>query len=232
MFFLRPLADFEIFCYRRIVAENGKSKFNLLIDPIRREWSAQSNAYSSPLTTVRRYWNSYGGRSALFRSPYLHIAFLPAIVCSIWRPGTSWYERAIEITPSLLGLTLAGYAILLATGAGDFQSRLATSANDKEPVLATMNSAFLHFVMVQVVALFTALVGEAVKEPIAKCLSYVFREWPAVSPNPEFVIKKALTFVGWTLVFYSIACAIAAAFRVFRYVEWYIRSVKEGQKAK
>jgi multisubunit Na+/H+ antiporter MnhB subunit len=213
------------------VPEEGESWLKKAWPAAAREWEEQAKAYAPPWTTIVRYWQSYGGRATLTRSPYLHVAMAAAVVCCIWPPTTSWHERAIEIAPSMLGLTLASYAILLATGTGSFQTAVAKAGGERNSVLGGMNSAFLHFMVVQVVTLFAALLGSALREPVSEWISRVFIDQPDQILSPAAVIRTGLRFVGWTLVFYSVTCGLASAFRIFRYVGWFVKSVHAEQQA-
>lgn len=177
------------------------------------------SSYRSPFTTLQQYWRNYGGFAALLTSPFLHAALVMALVCALWPPSTSWAERTIAVIPSLLGLTLAGYAILLAIGSEKFLKRLARPGNAKKSVLENLSTSFLHFVLVQAAALMLALIAESLAIPVRALLTEYASEALAAT------VRFACRWLGWTAMFYSITCSLAATFRLFRMVGWFVRDI-------
>jgi len=175
-----------------------------------------SSSYSSPATTLRRYWRGYGGCKALFTSPYFHLAILLALPGTFLSPA-GWVDKAEAIVPSLLGLSLAGYAILLALGSGDFFERIRKrKANDRPSTLEGISTAFLHFVIVQSFTLVASLIYVSFAE-----FSGPIREWLYSQGciSAYVALKSAVGFVGWLGLFYSITCMIALSFRLYRMIQ-------------
>ena len=178
--------------------------------------SKSSSSYSSPATTLRRYWRGYGGCSELFKSPYFHAAILLALPGTFFSPA-GWVDKAEAIVPSLLGLTLAGYAILLALGSGDFFERIKKpKANGRPSTLEGISTAFLHFVIVQSFTLVASLIYVAFAEVIGP-----IREWLLSNDCHSVYLsfKIAVGFIGWLGLFYSITCMIALSFRLYRMIQ-------------
>jgi len=176
----------------------------------------KSSAYSSPATTLRRYWKGYGGCSALLSSPYFHAAIILSLPGAWWAPG-AWPEKVEAIVPSLLGLSLAGYAILLALGSGDFFEKIRKpKANGRPSTLEGISTAFLHFVIVQALALVMALLY-----PVLVEAAPALRGWMQDLGYPwaYVTLKLVLGFVGWLGLFYSVTCMIALSFRLYRMIQ-------------
>lgn len=156
------------------------------------------------------YWKLYGGWPALARSPYLHVACLLTVATyPLWWPtapgvpagpvGDPWFQATINIIPSMLGFTLGGYAILLAIGDEGFRYTISgDNERGKASPFIKVNSAFVHFVFIQTVALSYALICRAWKADSGVCAAF-----------------------GCCLLFYAILCALAACFSVFRLARWF-----------
>lgn len=196
------------------------------------ECEAQSKAFGSPTTTILRYWRAYGGRRAITRSPYFIISVTLGMFCIPWSLSEPWWEKVIDIVPNMLGFTLGGYALLLALGSETFQ-KLIAKAGDDEPVLRSISASFVHFILVQSFALVFSIMVMTLREPLglvaeAWCSSttihlYGCSLWEELS---QFT-RALLGFAGCTLLFYAIACSVAATFRIFRLVELFILMVQK-----
>lgn len=177
---------------------------------------AKSSAYSSPATTLRRYWKGYGGCSALLSSPYFHIAIVLSLPGAWWAPS-AWPDKVESIVPSLLGLSLAGYAILLALGSGDFFEKIRKPKSNARPsTLEGISTAFLHFIIVQTLALVMALAF-----PVLVEIAPALRDWLHEKESVQVYkwLKVGLGFVGWLGLFYSVTCMVALSFRLYRMIQ-------------
>lgn len=180
------------------------------------EPAKQTSAYSHPATTLRRYWKGYGGCSELLSSPYLHVAIILSLPGAWWAPG-AWPDKVESIVPSLLGLSLAGYAILLALGSGDFFERIRKpKSNGRPSTLEGISTAFLHFIIVQTLALLMALAFPVLVE-VAPALRDWLQEQGAVQIYKW--LKVGLGFAGWLGLFYSVTCMVALSFRLYRMIQ-------------
>lgn len=168
------------------------------------------------LEQLRDYWRIYGGLSALFRSVYFLLALpLTLITAHTWTsPG--WWGDVISILPSLLGFTIGGFAIFL--GVGDERFRALIGGKDPDegdehsPFLEVCGS-FVHFAVVQFLALLFALI----------CSALYF---PAPSWMPDFIsnLSAANTIawgIGYFLFMYGLLLAIATVLGIFRVATWY-----------
>jgi hypothetical protein len=164
--------------------------------------------YLSIVASFSGYWHAYGGIAALLRSPYLHLAVaLSFMLVPLWKtPG--WWDIVISTAPSILGFSLAGYAIWLALGDSEFRSILAMQDPD-HPSWPTpfmeVNATFFHFLLLQVVSLVFALFLKAYldeKQPMSWC--ELFFSW-----------------IGFTVFVYALLCVLAATLAVLRSAHWY-----------
>lgn len=160
-----------------------------------------TRSFSNQLKSIQKsfsiYWEAYGGRASLIQSPYLYAALVVSILSlPLLRneSETAWFSVSLSALPNLLGFTLGGYAILLALGNDQFQSAISGRDEDDEiSGFMMINATFVHFIIVQIVAILLALIGSA---------------WGA--KTGIFAFAGLLTFT------YSIMTAVAAAMSILR----------------
>lgn len=172
--------------------------------------------YAGVTKILRRYWSAYGGWSALASSPYVHISIvLCALTAGFWSVK-DWWTHALQVLPNLLGFTLGGFAVFLGFGDEKFRSLIAGSDPARgarySPYLS-VSATFLHFVLLQVVALLWAAITGALHE---------FR-WDFLWSLGAWVWWVDLLFraVGYWLFIYSLMSAAAAALAVFRFASMF-----------
>ena len=181
-----------------------------LTDKIKRQ-------YSGTRRTWCLYWKLYGGWSAIISSVYLLGALLFTILCApLWAKGYdnfAWFNLSNSVLPSILGFTLGGYAILLAFGNSSFMKTIAgqdEEENGKPSPFMEINSTFLHFIVVQVIALIFSVFSLAWDLRIG-----------------------VIAFIGFFLFSYAITSALAAAFAILRITDWYdkfIAAIRDNDK--
>ena len=166
------------------------------------------NSYSGISKIFRRYWKAYGGGRALILSPYLHLSvLLTAAMYPLWIK-TKWWDIAISVAPSILGFSLAGYAIWLALGDNKFRRLISeTDSGDLDDIspFMSVNAAFVHFMLLQVTSLITSLLIKAHMDNI-ETLSF----FPGM-----------ISAFGFMIFIYSILCVLAATFAILRVSSWY-----------
>lgn len=148
------------------------------------------------------YWKAYGGKRALLSSRYLHMALILAIVVCLYRLGDqdwNWPSMVLSAIPNMLGFSLGGYAMLIGFGDRKFLKALKGQENDGTPsVYMNVSGAFVHFIVIQVVALLYAVL--------------------IISFNIKHFIAN---FIGMTFFFYAICTILAATFAVLNFASWY-----------
>ena len=174
-----------------------------------------------PAAVFSRYWNAYGGVEALLKSPYLHISVALIVITSHYWIFGKWWEQPLAIIPNLLGFSLGGLALFVGFSEKEFQSLLATTKKDeKVSMLLGVCSKYIHFIVVQVLSLFAAIIG--------KSLDFSY-DWP---PGLGIVVSGGtILFSGiWYLMFlYAISSMLAAAMSIFRVISWYQAYHERGQ---
>lgn len=149
--------------------------------------------YIGVFQTLKFFWRCYGGTWELVTSPYLHVSIILAVVLHpVWLTAREkpWYEYPIGILPNVLGVTLAGYALLLAFGDEKFKKLFAGNYPDGKPSpFLVTNAKFIHFILMQAFAIFFGVAGSALE------------------------LKSGFfAFVGFTVFIYSLTTAVAAGF--------------------
>jgi hypothetical protein len=148
------------------------------------------------------YWKIYGGYKALLFSPYFQIATAVAIACyPLWWNGRIWAEIVLSSIPNILGFSIGAFAVILSFGQGSL-ALLKDPVELKSRYLGVISS-FVHFIVVQSLALLVALLGKAFG-------------------------GKVIGFIGCILLAYAITLAVAASMRLFRLARIYNQVKEEG----
>lgn len=161
--------------------------------------------YKHLYNELKQYWASYQGFSALIKSPFLHISLIiTAISYPAWF-NAPWWDNVISVIPSLLGFSLGGYAIWLAIGDEKFRSLIAGSEDGKISPFMELNYSFVHFILMQILAITFALIIKGFA---------AWWHWDIISVH----ISGAFGYLVFT---YAIMCAFATVLAVARYSRWY-----------
>lgn len=162
-----------------------------------------------------RYWAAYGGLKVLLRSPYLHLAIVALVATYATWSKHDWWDQVIGILPNLLGFTLGGFAMFLGFGDEKFRALLAEpdeEAPDDPSLYVSLCATFVHFILIQLLALLCAL--------LAKSWWFVFA-WP----DSIRLILPWLNLlggaIGYGLFLYAVTSVLAATMHVFRIATWY-----------
>ena len=180
--------------------------------------------FAGTVKIFTRYWTAYGGVRALVRSFYLYLALgLLVLTFKTWisptystisGSWTAWWDQSFGVLPNLLGFTLGGFAIFIGFGDESFRTQLNVSEGDssKPNIYVKLCSTFVHFILIQVLALMFAIVAKS---------TWFFVDW-----NPH--IQSALPYanalfgaVGYGLFLYAITSILAATMHVFRIASMY-----------
>lgn len=165
------------------------------------------------------YLAQYGGKRAIFRSPYFHLSIILLIpTIGIWSER-GWWDLPIAILPSLISFTLAGYALFMGFGDEKFRRLMAGGEDQNAPMLA-ISATFTHFIVVQVLAVILALIAKA------RPVSSIARLLSISLDSKYFLLARHMLglafWMGSFLVFlYSLCCVIATTLSVFRVTRWF-----------
>lgn len=180
-----------------------------------REWlfSVKTN-FSNLSSNLKDYFDSYGGFVEMVKSPYLVLSFiLNLFLYKSWTTSL-WISDVKEIIPSILGFSLGAYAIIATFGNETFQKIIADEEEGNNTLYRKINTAFIHFIMVQTLSLLFAIL----------C--------PSLLALPYGFLEIIVSFVGNMIFIYSIFLAIASVLTIFRVTKIYQRYINVMQKNK
>ena len=184
----------------------------------------RNGMYEGVKNIFKRYWIAYGGFRALIYSPYLHFAIVLLVIT--WHEwwNKEWWLVVITVIPNLLGFTLGGFAIFIGFGDEKFRSLLAQpdeNGDDRPTIYVKLCSTFVHFIIVQMFALFYALIVQA---------SQYYIQW--LEPYKAIIIclNKLSSFIGYLLFLYALTSMLAATMHVFRIASMFSMYQKYQQK--
>lgn len=172
--------------------------------------------YRGVFSIYARYWRAYGGTAALVRSFYLHAALLITLICANAWLTAGWWDQVTSILPNVLGFTLGGFAIFVSFGDEKFRQLLAEpdeEDGDAPTAYVRLCSTFVHFILVQIVALLFAIIANAMYFPW--CNSPAF--FDAALPW----MNGLAGFIGYAFFIYSLTSALAATMHVLRIASMY-----------
>jgi hypothetical protein len=170
--------------------------------------------YNGVFDIFSRYWRAYGGMSSVLRSPYLHAALvLLGLTFNTW-VNPNWWEQSLSVLPNLLGFTLGGFAIFIGFGDEKFRALLAEPEVDHNTptIYVSLCSTFVHFILVQVLALIYAVVAKS---------------WWFYTPLLDFARPWLAYFngvagaIGYGLFLYAVTSVVAATMHVLRIASMY-----------
>ncbi|AXQ98003.1 hypothetical protein [Pseudoalteromonas piscicida] len=158
-----------------------------------------------------RYWTNYGGIKSLLKSAYFWSALVLCIL--LWPSWTQhgWWNGVLEYVPNLLGFSLGGFALWMAIGDDRFRTLLAEKDEDEEvTIFCDVNTVFVHFIVLQVIAIVLALLNKA----YAGFYLYHLIPWCKE-------VVYAIWFISYFFFTYSITATLAAVFSLYRVTNWY-----------
>lgn len=166
---------------------------------------------------VAVYWRSYGGFKALFSSPYLRAAFILSLMLYPQWSQPNWWDLVLSIMPNLLGFSLGGFAMWIAIGDDDFRKLISGEVGDNEPSpYMEVNAAFVHFVILQMLALFCALFAKAYYFPLPPDHFIL-----ALLGDNFYILCLIGNFLGYMIFIYALLSAVAATLALLHVTSWY-----------
>lgn len=183
-----------------------------------------TNQWKGLLEIIHRYWHHYGGLSALYTSPYIHITLVLTICTIPFWLHNEWWRHSLSIIPSILGFTLGGFAIFLGYGSDKFRNLIAVEdTNGYSPYMEVVSS-FLHFVIVQMLALLLSLLAVSLNSVSILEITQIDRP---ILVSFVWLLSGA---VGYGIFIYSLLLAFATSFALYRLANIYTKfETKESQ---
>lgn len=169
--------------------------------------------YSTLKDIFKEYWKYYGGCKAFISSAFLHFSIIVTLcLYGLWmRDG--WWDIVIQIIPSILGLSLGGYAIVVSFGNERF-IKLISGPSKKSPVspYKATSSNFLHFIIAQTLSLILAISFQSFYEEY-------YPQWMLDTIGIDLL--ENMKYILWGICFlvfiYSLVTAISAAITIFKF---------------
>ncbi|WP_439831143.1 hypothetical protein [Aeromonas caviae] len=190
--------------------------------------------YTGVMRLFARYWLAYGGFKSVLGSPYMHASlFITLISSGIWLKY-DWVDIPISVLPNIIGFSLGGYAIWLALGDDKFRASISGKTKDGgESPFIMVNATFVHFIVLQILALIAALIGKS--QPIYNSPLFMQKFFLDLAPylyDVSQVISTTSSFIGYFLFIYAIFSALAATMAIFRIAGWlevyHVKQVKNN----
>lgn len=172
--------------------------------------------------TWKKYWDAYGGADALVHSYYLQGSFIVTIVIFPAWTNPGWWDTTVSILASMLGFTLGGFAIFVGFGDERFRKALSRSTNGKTPILLRTAASFVHFILVQMIALTLGVIVKFLYFPPPQ---FIVNSSYYLGINYDLVIHYGNYFFWFLGVFsfiYACACGIAATMWIFEFCSAYV----------
>lgn len=170
--------------------------------------------YTGLYAAFKKYWSVYGKWRALLCSPFLHASAVLTLVCMPMWWDTNWWERNLSIVPSILGFSIAGFALLMGVGTDKFKLLIATrDAKKAHSTLTTTSASFFHFILLQVASIVIALIASG--RPIL----WMDDLFPSLDLRSSFLLllaSKTFRFMGFFLLSYALLASVAASLSIFR----------------
>lgn len=163
---------------------------------------------------IFRYIAYYGGWKEILGSKYFILSLvLSFLLFPLWSKAY-WWDLVLNMIPSIIGFSLAGYAILLTFGNEEFlkliRGRVCEDNKDEVSPYMELSSTFFHFLLIQMIALFSALIFKSFYIPIPEFIVMYAEKINLNIDRVNEVFKYIFWYFGFTIYIYSLSCLIAA----------------------
>jgi hypothetical protein len=192
---------------------------------------------NKPIGPFRIYWDNYGRWKALFASGYFWTSLVLTVVCYRLWSKDGWWDDIIAIVPSLVGFSLAAFAMLLAFTNEKFLKIVTFPIPGNDPakpgasVYASTGTAFVHFILIQFIALLSALVCKAFFTEVPPWLAEVTKQF-GLSIKAFVCFTHVFWFLAYWCFLYSILSGVAATMRVFMLAYWFNKVAEKDSQPK
>lgn len=179
--------------------------------------STKKESYSA----LARYWDIYGGASAVFKSRYFWCAFFTTVILYPSWSHQGWWNDILSLMPNLLGFSLGGFAMWIAIGDEAFKKIITGDENNDDGTIEyspymSVNATFVHFILLQLLTIITALLTKSYSSILINnaFMYYYF------GINYKYALLT-LSFFAYFIFIYSVFSALAAVLAIFRVSSWY-----------
>jgi hypothetical protein len=161
-------------------------------------------------------FKSYGGISAVLSSLYFWTALSLALLSLSMADPPRWPDYALKILPSLLGFSIAAYAIMFAIMDQKTRDVLSLAASNEKPApLLRIISSIAWAVLVQGISILLAVLIEA--KPVASPCYFQ----PYVDD-----VNTVFSIIGLVLFYYSILLVISTVVYIYNVISAIVAGVQ------
>lgn len=179
--------------------------------------------YKAIYSALREVWASYGGCSALFGSPFLHLSILFSLLSfGTWRSG-DWWDLGLGVVPAILGFAIGTFAIFVALGDEKFREMLAKGGKLRVKSVRDIYVSFVFLITLQAIAVLFCML--AASRPLVSIFDLVRLQEIDIPPmilESGKIISIFCRFLGFTLVVYSVLSVIPMTLSVLRMGSLYL----------
>ena len=170
--------------------------------------------YGGFALAMRTYWEDYGGWKDLFQSPILHVSVLLSIASLFDLISIDWRTLTIGMMPTILGFSLAAYAITFSLMGSKLHTALARATDGAgKPLAISVNATFFHNVFIQALYLSFAVIS---KGPLfAKAIKNLSSPGDAQQIAIKVEVSAGDLF-GTFLLIYAILLLFSSGLAMFR----------------
>lgn len=171
-------------------------------------------AYRGLAQSLRRYWADYGGWRAFFASPLVHLSvFISAFSYDAWA-SPKWVDLPLALLPNLLGFSLGAYALIFSLANERLLAALNAATDELgRTLLRIINATFLHFILVQSLAIIFALAQKS--SAILDAARWLLSS-PAAEASATWWLTRSAGAFGHWLTIYAVVLLIGAALGAYR----------------
>lgn len=170
--------------------------------------------YGGLAVAIRTYWKDYGGWHDVIQSPIFHASILSAVAAHKDWISIDWRPLTISMMPTILGFSLAAYAITFSLMGSKLHSALARATDTAgKPLAFTTNATFFHNVFIQSLSLSFAVIS---KGHLFSDLTTYFIEDSKLRNTLIKVEIETGSFIGCLLLSYAVLLLFSSGLAMFR----------------
>jgi hypothetical protein len=171
--------------------------------------------YSTLFKILRGYWSDYGGWKEFIRSPFLHLSIFMTFLYAINLIDLDWRAFVIGSLPTILGFSLAAYAITFSLMGSALHRALSTKIDKRSglPLIKVINSTFFHVLIFQLLALLYSIFSKG--NLVANILGSNWFISRNVVPVAKAIYKTS-DVLGFFLSSYSTILLLSVGVAMFR----------------
>lgn len=171
--------------------------------------------YKALISIFCTYWRDYGGLKELFLSPFFHLSIVSSILYALGVVTFSWREFVLSSLPTILGFSLAAYAITFSLMGSAIHRALSVAIDDRQGISLKniVNSTFFHVLVVQVFSLIYAILSKG------SLIANFIKEATSSDHHTSDVVNRfyfAGDVFGFFLTTYSVTLLLTVGIAMFR----------------